>query len=189
MRPFDRRPVKNINLGLIYAEGVAALALKNGQSFDETKKLKEAILAMYPGLKEMYRDMKRRAKAGEPIITWGGRAYLCEPPSIVKGRIQEWDYKMVNVLIQGSAADCTKEAMIRIAERIKRMHNRGWFMLLQVHDEIVLSVPIEDLAEAQEMMREEMESVEFDVKILSEGAYSKDNWARMVDWDKKGMLV
>lgn len=188
-RPFQRRPVKNINLGLIYAEGIAALALKNGESYDETKRLKESILAMYPGLRDMYKDMKMRAKTNQPLCTWGGREYFCEPPSIINNRVQEWDYKMVNVLIQGSAADCTKEAMIRIAERIKRMHNQGWLMLLQVHDEIVLSVPLKDLAAAQELVREEMESIEFDVKILSEGAWSAENWAAMKDFDKKGQLV
>lgn len=196
-RTFKRKPVKNINLGIIYGQGVPSLAVKNGESIEDTKQLRESILLMYPGLKDLGRDMKIRAKLKKPIRTWGGREYYCEPPSFIDGKIQTWDYKMVNTLIQGSAADCTKEGMIRFYERlggtieeaIKRFHNRGWRLLLQVHDEIVLSVPAHDLVEAQEWLRAAMESVEFDVQILSEGAWSNDNWSVMVDFDKKGNRV
>jgi DNA polymerase-1 len=185
-RTYARKPVKNINLGIIYGEGITALAAKNNDSYEETKQLRDAIYSMYPGLKQMYQDMKRRARMNEPVRTWGGREYYCEPPSFFKGKIVEWDYKMVNVLIQGSAADCTKEGMIRFANHVRR--KRNWYIILQVHDEIVVSVPKEDLKEAQELLRECMESVEFDVPILSEGAWSAKNWASMKAYDKKGVL-
>jgi DNA polymerase-1 len=96
---------------------------------------------------------------------------------------------MVNVLIQGSAADCTKEAVIRFYEVTKRKNKSEWKILLQVHDEIVISVPKEDFHEAMEDLRLSMESVEFDVKILSEGAFSATNWASMKDFDRKGKRV
>jgi len=185
-RPFKRKPVKNINLGIIYGQGIGSLAEKNGESYEDTKSLKDAIYAMYPGLRDMYDDMRDRARMNEPIRTWGGREYYCEPPMIIDGRIRTFDYKMVNVLVQGSAADCTKEALIRFWNRY---HNRSWVILLQVHDELVLSVPANELVEAQEALRECMESVEFDVLILSEGAWSQDNWASMRDFDKKGQRV
>ena len=184
-RPFKRKPVKNINLGIIYGQGVGSLAEKNGETVQATKDLKDAILQMYPGLKDMYNDMKHRARANEPIRTWGGREYYCEEPKIIDGKIRTFDYKMVNVLIQGSAADCTKEAMIRYYERKPAHH----FLLLSAHDELVLSAPAAEMVEAQRILREAMESVEFDVKILSEGAWSADNWAAMADYDKKGKVV
>ena len=148
----------------------------------EAKELKNAILQLYPGLKEMYSDMKRRADANEPIRTWGGREYYCEPPKLVEGRIQKFDYKLVNVLIQGSAADCTKEAIIRFNE-LKKPH---WKLLLNVHDQLTASVPIKERDEAMEVLRQAMESVEFDVKILTEGAVSTTNWDELKDYDKKG---
>jgi DNA polymerase I-like protein with 3'-5' exonuclease and polymerase domains len=188
-RPFKRKPVKNINLGIIYGQGVPSLAFKNGETVEATQDLKNAILALYPGLKDMGKDMKLRARSNQPIRTWGGREYYCEPPRIIDGRIQTFDYKMINVLVQGSAADCTKEGMIRFMEYVHRQHNRGWRMILQVHDEIVVSVPAGDLVECQEALREAMESVEFDVKILSEGSWSPDNWSVMKDFDKKGKRV
>jgi DNA polymerase-1 len=189
-RRYDRKPVKNINLGIIYGQGVGSLAEKNGSTVEETREIRDAIYNLYPGLKDMYNDMKARAKANEPIKTWGGREYYCEPPTLVKGRIMHFDYKMVNVLVQGSAADCTKEAVIRFyTDVIVRKGNRGWKILLQVHDEIVISVPKSDFYEAMEELRLCMESVEFDVKILSEGAFSALNWASMKDFDKKGKQV
>ena len=198
-RKFKRKPVKNINLGIIYGQGVSSLAVKNDETYEDTKELKEAILKMYPGLKEMYTDMRRRAIANEPIRTWGGREYYCEPPIIIDGKMKTFDYKMVNVLIQGSAADCTKEAILRLvrlagssqdlAKALVNMAKRRWYLVLSVHDELVLSVPFKDLAEAQETARQAMESVEFDVLIGSEGAWSQTNWASMKDYDKKGVIL
>lgn len=183
---YDRKPVKNTNLGLIYGMGVGKLAERNDMPVQEAKELKNAILHLYPGLKEMYSDMKRRADANEPIRTWGGREYYCEPPRLVEGRIRKFDYKLVNVLIQGSAADCTKEAIIRFDSLKKKLKKPHWKLLLNVHDQLTASVPIKERDEAMEVLRQAMESVEFDVKILTEGAVSTTNWDELKDYDKKG---
>lgn len=185
---FDRKPVKTTNLGLIYGMGIGTLAEKTGLSVDETKVLKEAILSLYPGLKAMYKDMKLCAKNNIPIHTWGGREYYCEPPKIIDGRMRTFDYKLVNILIQGSAADCTKEAIIRFWEAKKAAGKPGWRIILNVHDQITVSVPRADVHEAMEMLRECMESIEFDVPMLSEGSVSSTNWAELKDFDKKGVL-
>jgi DNA polymerase I-like protein with 3'-5' exonuclease and polymerase domains len=182
---YDRKPVKNTNLGLIYGMGVAKLALKNDMPVDESKELKKAILNLYPGLKEMYEDMKSLAKMNQPIRTWGGREYYCEPPKLVEGRMRTFDYKMVNTLIQGSAADCTKEAIIRF-HAAKKPDTK---ILLNVHDQLTASTPKVGWKQEMEVMRERMESVEFDVPILSEGAVSDTNWDQLKDYDKKGKVL
>jgi len=187
---YDRRPVKNTNLGLIYGMGAAKLAMKNNMSVEEAGNLKKAILKLYPGLAEMYRDMKLRAKRNEPVRTWGGREYYCEAPRIVNGRMMEFDYKLVNVLIQGSAADCTKEAIIRFQRQVVKLKKVGaWKLLLNVHDQLTASVPAKEFKQAMEVLRLSMEGVEFDVPMLSEGATSKTNWEDLKDYDKKGKLV
>ena len=182
---YDRKPVKNTNLGLIYGMGVAKLAMKNDMPVDESKELKKAILKLYPGLKEMYDDMKSLAKMDEPIRTWGGREYYCEPPKLVDGRMRTFDYKMVNTLIQGSAADCTKEAIIRF-HAAKKPETK---ILLNVHDQLTASTPKAGWKKEMEVMRERMESVEFDVPILSEGSVSDTNWDELKDYDKKGKVL
>lgn len=182
---FERKPVKNTNLGIIYGMGVAKLAMKNNMTVKNSKILKDAILKLYSGIKELYKDMKVRAANHEPIRTWGGREYYCEEPSIVNGRLQEWDYKMVNQLIQGSAADCTKEAIIRFHKRKKK----DWKIVLNVHDQITSSVPKKDKVVSMEVLRVEMEGIEFDVPMLTEGSWSADNWEDLKDYDKKGELL
>lgn len=186
-RKYTRKAIKIINLGLIYGMGIGKMAIAIGMSYDETKELKELLLAMYPGLKAMYADMKRRRAAKEPIRTWGGRENYCEPDRFDSetGRVQTYDYKLVNTLVQGSAGDCTKEAVIRYMDA-KPVSDK---LLAIVHDEGLASVPKARLVVGMELMREAMESIEFDVKMLTEGKFSAANWAQLKDWDKKGKRV
>jgi len=187
---YERKPVKNTNLGLIYGMGVGKLAAKNDMTVAEAKTLKDAILLLYPGLKEMYKDMRQRADNNMPIRTWGGREYYCEAPILFKGRWLKFDYKLVNILIQGSAADCTKEAIIRLdAEIVKHGKRDIWFIVLNVHDQLVMSVPRSDLRQAMEIQRQVMEGIEFDVPMLTEGDWTADNWAAMTTYDKKGEVM
>lgn len=177
---YERKAVKIVNLAVIYGQGVGTLAEALGLPVEEARTLKNAIMRLYPGLKEMYRDAKVRAENNEPVRTWGGREYYCEPPKIVNGRFMKFDYKMVNVLIQGSAADCTKEAVIRFF-RYKKRHDK---LLLNVHDQLTASTPTP--VPSMELLKRCMESVEFDVPMLSEGSRSKKSWGHLVDTDKKG---
>jgi DNA polymerase I-like protein with 3'-5' exonuclease and polymerase domains len=183
---YDRGRVKNTNFGLVYGMGNAALALRNKMPVDEAKILKKAMMRLYPGLEEMYDDMKCRARNDLPFRTWGGREYYCEPPSWSKKfkRPMTFEYKMVNGLIQGSAADCTKEAIIRFHD----VKDSSWRMLLSLHDEEAISAPKQDAAEAMDTLRWTMESVEFSVPMLSEGSMSDTNWNEKKPYDKKGVL-
>ena len=185
-RNFKRKPIKNTGFGLIYGMGLGLLAQKSNITIDVAKEVKDAYLAIFPGLKAMYTEMKMRAENNMPIRTWGGREYYCEEPKIVKGRgLMKFDYKMVNVLIQGSAADCTKQAIINYS----KIKTPGHRMYLTVHDEILCSVPKADIGKAMSEMRTAMEDVDFSVPMLSEGTLSSVNWAKLKDYDVKGELV
>lgn len=185
-RSFPRKKVKNINLGLIYGMGIGLMAKKNDSTYEETKQLKREILSLYPGLKDMQDDMKSRAANNQPIRTWGGRTYFCEPAKLTPdGCMRTFDYKMVNRLVQGSAADCTKEAILRYHDTKPKGHR----LLLTVHDELLAMVPEKQWKQGMEVMRAAMESIEFDVPMLSEGKMSSTNWAEMKDTDKKGVQL
>lgn len=179
---YVRKVVKTVNLGLIYGMGVGKIAIKNDMTVTESGDLKKAILQLYPGIKDMYADMRMRARTGQPIRTWGGREYHCEPAKIVDGKLRTFDYKLVNVLCQGSAADCTKEAIIRF-HAAKSPLTR---ILLNVHDQITASTPKRSVPTEMQVLRVAMESVEFDVPMLSEGSTSSTNWNDLKDYDKKG---
>lgn len=181
---FERKAVKTTNFGLIYGMGVGKLAESNGSTVEEAKALKDAILRLYPGLRDMYSEMRRRATRGLPIRTWGGRVYHCEPPKEISGRKVTFDYKMVNVLIQGSAADCSKEALIRYHD-IKASDAD---ILLSVHDQMTVAAPARRAVSEMNRLKKAMESVEFDLPILSEGKVG-GNWADLETYDKQGEII
>jgi DNA polymerase I-like protein with 3'-5' exonuclease and polymerase domains len=184
---YDRKPVKNTNFGIIYGQGAPSLAIKNDMTVEESKGLLKAILDVFPGIKDINDDMKERARNNEPIRTWGGREYYCEEPAYSEKfkRVMTFDYKLINLLIQGSAADATKEATIRWCEA-KRPETR---FILNIHDQLTNSTPLKLLKPEMKVLTEQMESLEFDIPLLTEGSVSTKNMNSLVDYDKAGKLV
>lgn len=170
----SRSSTKILNFGMIYGMGLGKLAMGMKTTVDEAKKIKAAQLQAIPGLKTLAKSISQRGKDGLAIRTWGGREYYCEPPKIIDGRKQTFEYKLLNYLIQGSAADCTKEAVIRYHDEKKR---NGRF-LVTVHDEINLSVPKAHVKTEMALLRKVMQSVEFDVPMLSDGK-TGTNWSTL----------
>lgn len=99
--------------------------------------------------------------------------YYAEPPRIVGNDFRSFEYRLLNYLIQGSAADVCKEALIRYDRA--REHGR---MLVTVHDEINISVPVAHLGSESAVLKAAMESVEFDVPMLTEGK-SGPSWGEI----------
>ena len=89
---------------------------------------------------------------------WGRRLYLPDIQSKNKGLQRAAERAAINAPMQGSAADIIKQAMIRIDTAI-REENIAARMIMQVHDELVLEVKQEALAQAQEALRTAMEGV------------------------------
>ena len=184
-KDFERSVVKQINFGLIYGMGVAKMADAAGCSVEEARAAKAAVLSIYPGLRDLQNGLKELAANNEPLRTWGGRLYHCEPAKMIDGDVRTFEYKMLNVLVQGSAADCTKQAMINYYGTKPESHQ----LLLQVHDELLCSVPEREVETGMEILREAMESVKFAVPMLSEGKTSTTNWSAMRAFDKAGKRV
>ena len=158
----ERRSVKILNFGILYGMGGPLLASKLGVGVDEALALRKAQKAATPGVAALDASLKALGREGKPIRTWGGRQYYCEPPALVNGQMRSFEYKLLNYLIQGSAADCTKEALIRYHQHPKKRAR----MMVTVHDEINVSSAA--VAEDAEVLREVMESIEFDVPMLSD---------------------
>lgn len=184
-RNYARKPIKNTVFGLIYGMGVGKLAIKSNITVEEANEVKNAILDVFPGLKALYKDMKVLAKSKTPIHTWGSREYYCEEPKIIQGRMRTFDYKMLNVLVQGSAADCTKAAMIAYWPT-KGPNTK---VLLTVHDEVLFSCPKKEFTVEMAKLTKAMEGVAFDVPMLSEGKSTSTNWAELKPYDKKGKVL
>lgn len=174
--PILRRQAKTILFLTFYGGGVANLAGQLNVPFEEAKALKAAFLKVFPGLTQINREMKNRAANSKPLRTLGGRLYLVEPPKVVNGQLRTFDYKMLNLLIQGSSADMTKEAMVRYDSNKK--HGR---ILLNIHDELIVMVPIAHVREEMQILKDAMESIALDVPILSGGEVG-NVWQTMTEY-------
>lgn len=164
-----RFEAKQIFLGLVYAMGIDKLADKLNCSPARAKQLRDAIKAMLPDVAELDYECKKRFKQGLPIRTLGGRIYYCEPPS--GGRT--WDYKALNTLIQGSAADQGKEAMIYLDPKIVDIHGR---LLVPVHDEINSSIFEKDVPYVEEIYQAAANHLPCDVPMIFDTGWG-DSWA------------
>ena len=161
MAGIKRKAAKTIGLGLMYGMGVAKLANQLDLTHDEAKDLIDTFHKKVPFLKGTVNAVMRRIDhpaSGGAIRTllgrkcrfplwepmqWGVNKALPYEQAVVEygPRVKRsGTYKGLNRLIQGSAADQTKMAMVAL-------HEAGEQLLLQVHDEIVLSV--EDRGQAE----------------------------------------
>ena len=161
-----REITKTLNFGYIYGMGLQSLADRFDRSIEDVKAIRNAQMSALPGLKQLSDDIKRRVKADKPIRTWGGREYYVEPPRMIDGFFRSFDYKLLNYLIQGSAADITKESIIRY-DSVRR---DGRF-ILTVYDENNISVPKKALKTEMLLLRESMMSVELDIPLISDGEF------------------
>ena len=173
----SRRHTKIINFGLVYGMGLGKLAEDMGVEVDFAKQVKAAQGRAVPGLKALSTQIKQLVKHGQPIVTWGGRHYHPEPPKMVNGRMMSFEYKLLNYLIQGSSADCTKQAIINYSKVCKD----GRF-LVTVHDEINISSPQRAVKSEMKLLRDAMADVSFDVPMVSDGSIGP-NWGAIKEYE------
>ncbi len=167
----DRTKVKIINFRTIYGSGVSGLALALGCDMNTAKEFKVVHSKALPGMKIVNDEIKRLVGRGLPIVTWGGRQYHPEPKTYDEktGKWRDYVYKLLNYLVQGSAADLTKQAIIDWYNDPRR-DPRVRF-LVTVYDEINISAPIEIAAEQMLVLKEQMEKPRITVPMLSAGKW------------------
>lgn len=141
--PDQRRNAKTINFGLIYGMGAQKLAQELKITTNEAKEFIARYFERLTGLKQFYEEVEAVAKRQGYVTTLGGRRRLL--PDIHSANGQNYALarrQAINTVIQGSAADIIKLAMLAVAHdaELKRLDAR---LLLQVHDELLLEVPTE----------------------------------------------
>lgn len=170
-----RKHVKITGFSIIYGAGNGKLAESLSVPYNEAASIKGSYLYAMPEVRELMDSCQDRGKRGLPITTWGGRQYYVEPPKLVGGRMMNYAYKLLNYLIQGSSADCTKQAVVDWNSN----RGNGQF-LATVHDEINIQAPEETWQQDMAKLREAMESIPFDIKMLSDG-FVGQNWQELED--------
>ncbi|WP_373813617.1 DNA polymerase I [Porphyromonas loveana] len=160
-----RRRAKTANFGIIYGISAFGLSERLGITRTEAKALIEGYFASYPQVKEyMDRSIAEAGKLGYVTTICGRKRFLRDihsANSVVRGYAER---NAINAPIQGSAADLIKLAMIRIRDEFdaRRLQAR---MILQVHDELNFNVPVAELDEVREIVREGMEGVMPELRV------------------------
>lgn len=130
-----RKEAKTLAFAVLYGAGVGKIAESLHMTVAEATRVKEQYLKALPEIKELTKRVQDAGKNHSYITTLGGRQYYAQKPAVVKGMWKSFEYKLTNYLIQGSAADATKQAMLDYCLRTKHGD-----LMLSVHDELVIQV-------------------------------------------------
>lgn len=171
----DRGLTKILNFQALYGGGVPAAAQSLRCSIGAAREFKMFHDRALPGRKLLVQEIQRCVNRGEPVRTWGGRLYHVEPPKFIRGKRQTFEYKLINYLIQGSAADITKECLARWYESGAASDAR---FLCTVYDEINISAPFSRRDEHMAYLKAIMEDVALDVPMRSSGKWGP-SWGEL----------
>jgi DNA polymerase I len=160
---------KTVNFSTIYGQGALALGRIIGVSTKEADGYIERYFALYAGV-HRWKDeaIKIADERGWAETILGRRRIIPELHSRSPMDRGFGERVAVNTPIQGSAADICKLAMLSIDKRLRKEAPRTK-MLLQVHDELVLEAPIDEVETASKIVKECMENVvELRVPLIAE---------------------
>jgi DNA polymerase-1 len=143
-----RKVAKTLGFAVLYGAGVGKIAESLYISVADAENVKKQYLQAMPEIKTLSRDVQSDGRMNQPITTLGGREYYVEKPKIMEGRFRSFEYKLVNYLIQGSAADQTKQAMLDYCRQTK--HGRLTF---SVHDQLVIQCAPEHVEEESALLQ------------------------------------
>ena len=171
-----RRKAKTANFGIIYGISVFGLAERMNVDRKEAKELIDGYFETYPGVKAyMDKSIQIAREKGYVETIFHRKRFLPDINSrnaVVRGYAER---NAINAPIQGSAADIIKVAMARIYKRF-RTEGIQAKMILQVHDELNFSVPINEKERVEEIVIEEMENAyRMHVPLKADCGWGK-NW-------------
>ncbi|WP_243440129.1 DNA polymerase I [Fundidesulfovibrio soli] len=173
--PEQRRQAKTINFGLLYGMGPQKLGRELGLTLAEAKDFIAKYFEHMGKLKEYYQTLVDQAKAQGYVTTMAGRRRML--PDIHSRNTQleaQARRQAVNTVIQGSAADIIKIAMLKAASD-QRLAGLGAELILQVHDELVIEAPSEYGQAAGERLAELMTGiVTLDVPLAVDMGVGRD---------------
>jgi DNA polymerase-1 len=176
----DRRNAKAVNFGLIYGMSAFGLTRSTELTLAEAQDFVKAYFERFPGIRTYLDETKELATEQGYVETLLGRrrhfpGLRDGTNAIVRSRLER---EAINSPIQGTAADIMKLAMLRVAEALKKSDLKSQ-MLLQVHDELVLDCPEDELRATAKLVSEEMsKAYTLKVPLQTEMSWGR-NWREM----------
>ncbi|WP_044894532.1 DNA polymerase I [Bacillus alveayuensis] len=153
-----RRQAKAVNFGIVYGISDYGLSQNLNITRKEAAQFIERYFASFPGVKQYMEEIVQEAKQKGYVTTLlHRRRYLPDITSRNFNLRSFAERTAMNTPIQGSAADIIKKAMIDLAQRLKEEKLQAR-ILLQVHDELILEAPKEEVEKLQKLVPEVMEN-------------------------------
>ena len=152
-----RKDAKAINFGIVYGIGEYSLSQDLKTSRAVAAEYIKNYFSTYPDVKAyLDRTIEEAKQTGEVSTLYGRRRFVPELSATKKNLVAFGERVAMNTPIQGTAADIMKLAMVRVDARLKK-ESRKAKILLQVHDELLLECPNEEVEEVARLLKEEME--------------------------------
>jgi len=185
----QRRFAKAVNFGLMYGMGAFRLARDSNLTLAEAEDFIATYFAQFPGVRAYLDEARARAaRLGYVETLLGRRRYFPELSEKLGRKVdfqarQRAEREAINMPIQGTAADIIKIAMIDLARALREERRRAR-MILQVHDELVLEVPDDELDRVAPLVVEVMETAfKLDAPLVADASVGP-NWAEMERWER-----
>ena len=175
-----RRRAKAVNFGLIYGMSPFGLTRSTELTLAEAEDFVAAYFRQFPGIKRYLDGIRREAaQRGYVETLLGRRRYFPSLRSqLNRNQRSREEREAINAPVQGTAADIMKLAMLKIPPALQKAGLHGK-MLIQVHDEVVMECPEDELEETARLVQQTMESA-YTLSIpLSTDAKWGRNWGTM----------
>ncbi|WLR46049.1 DNA polymerase I [Halobacillus litoralis] len=171
-----RRQAKAVNFGIVYGISDYGLSQSLGITRKEAQAFIDKYFESYPRVKSYMDETVREAKETGYVSTFmNRRRYLPDIKSRNFNKRSFAERTAMNTPIQGSAADIIKKAMIDLEEKLQE-ENMQAKVLLQVHDELIIEAPKEEVKQLEEIVSSVMENtVDLDVPLKVDSSYG-DTW-------------
>jgi DNA polymerase-1 len=177
----ERNVAKMVNFGIIY--GISSFGLSENLeiSREEAQAYIDAYLARFPRVQELIQQTVAQAAADGYVTTLLGRRRPIPELRASSYQTRSLGERLaVNTVMQGTAADVIKVAMVRIHDRL-RAEGRQARLVLQVHDELLLEVPETEVSGVRDLVRAEMVGAYPLDPPLAVDVGVGDNWAEAKD--------
>jgi DNA polymerase I len=183
----QRRFAKAVNFGLIYGMGPFRLARDSELTLAEAENYIDAYFKRFPGIRRYLDETRQRARQQGYVETLLGRRRYFPIFTVTAGQSSSSNRQLemraereaVNHPIQGTAADIIKLAMIELHRLLTEQYQAR--LLLQVHDELVLEVPDEELDRVRPLVIDTMsQAFPLDVPLKVEASTGR-NWLELKD--------
>lgn len=157
--PAQRRLAKSVNFGIIYGISEYGLSQNIGTSVKKAAEYIKKYFEQFPQVKQYMQSSIEKAKKDGFAKTLFGRIRQIPELKAENGAVRKFGERVaINMPLQGTASDIIKLAMINVFNCLEK-ENLSSKLVLQIHDELIVDCPPNEVKEVEKILKREMESV------------------------------